>query len=108
MRHDRPACRPPRYRSMARTFGSGQFEWKRRRRLIYATLAFCLVSAIAILIGALRGLDTPLLSTLALAVFGLAGSTIGTYVFGAVWDDNGARQAQIDAEPEPDPEEKEA
>lgn len=103
----RPNHRGQRYRSMARTFGNGQFEWKRRRRLIYATLAFCLVSAVAILTGALRGLDTPLLSTLALSVFGLAGSTIGTYVFGAVWDDNGARQAHAYAEPDPDPDEKE-
>ncbi len=75
----------------------GQFEWHRRRRLIYATLAFCLVSGAALLIAGLSGMDSTLLTTLVVSNYGLVGTVIGSYVFGAVWDDKNARQAAQDA-----------
>lgn len=70
----------------------GQFEWKRRRRIIYATLIYCAVSTAAIQTAALFGVDTELLRTLAWNNFGLSGSVIGAYVFGAMWDDMNARK----------------
>jgi hypothetical protein len=69
----------------------GQFEWHRRRRLIYATLAFNLVSGIALLVAGLLGMDSTLLTTLTVSNYSLAGAVIGSYVFGAVWDDKNAR-----------------
>lgn len=72
---------------------ANNFEWKRRRRIINLTLGFCLITAGALLVAAVGGQDTQLLQTLALCTFGLAGSTIGSYVFGAVWDDKNARDA---------------
>jgi hypothetical protein len=71
----------------------GRFEWHRRRRLIYATLAFCALSAVAIEWAAFHGADSTLLTTLATLNYGLAGATIGSYVFGAVWDDKNAMDA---------------
>lgn len=67
----------------------GQFEWKRRRRIIYLTLAFC-----AAVIGwlVLFGADTALNNTIVTVLVVLAGSVIGSYVFGAVWDDANARK----------------
>lgn len=58
--------------------------WKNRRRVIFASLAFC-----AALIGylAFTGEDTRLNETIVIASFGLAGLVIGSYVFGAAWDD---------------------
>lgn len=79
----------------------GQFEWGRRRRLIYGTLAFCLLSAVAIQVAAHFGIDTALLNTIAAANYTLAGATLTSYVFGAVVDDKSARETGADlAKPE--------
>lgn len=77
----------------------GQFEWGRRRRIIYGTLVFCLTSAIAIQIAAHFGVDTALLNTIAAANYTLAGATITSYVFGAVVDDKSARESGVDVIP---------
>jgi hypothetical protein len=63
-------------------------SWKIRRRIIVATLIFCALVVIA-LTGATMflGVDTALAGTIALGCFGLAGSTVGSYIFGAAWDD---------------------
>ena len=71
----------------------GQFEWLRRRRLIYATLAYCAATATALLVAALRGMEGTLLNTLAVSAYSLAGSMLGSYIFGATWDDKNARDA---------------
>ena len=60
------------------------YPWRLRRLIIFATLGVCF-AGIAYL--TLKGADTRLNETLALGYFALAGSTIGSYVFGAVWHD---------------------
>jgi hypothetical protein len=61
-------------------------RWRHRRRIVYGTLIYCAlhVSGLAII-----GTDTPLRQQIALGLIALAGGTIGSYVFGAVWDDKG-------------------
>lgn len=59
-------------------------SWRIRRRIIVATLLFC-AGEIIYLTG--WGQDTDLASTIATGVILLAASVIGSYVFGAVWDD---------------------
>lgn len=76
----------------------GQFEWGRRRRIIYGTLIFCLGSAIAIQIAAHLGIDTALLNTIAAANYTLAGATITSYVFVAYADDKSARETAVAVE----------
>lgn len=74
----------------------GQFEWVRRRRLIYGTLGFCLTSAIAIQVAAHFGVDSTLLNTIAAANYTLAGATLTSYIFGAQQDDKSARECGAD------------
>lgn len=64
--------------------GDEKPSWKIRRRVVAATLLYC-----AITVGYLvyNGEDTKLNEAIATALILLAGSTIGSYVFGAVWDD---------------------
>lgn len=59
-------------------------SWKIRRRIILATLAFCAVCTVYLMVW---GRDTAVNETIALGLVGLAISTVGSYVFGAVWDD---------------------
>lgn len=59
-------------------------SWKIRRRIVIATLAFCAFCVSWIMI---RGDERSVLEVIVMCAFGLAGSTIGAYVFGAVWDD---------------------
>lgn len=58
-------------------------SWKVRRRIIVATLVFC-AGEIIYLTG--WGKDHELSRTIANGILLLAGSTIGSYIFGAVWD----------------------
>ncbi len=59
-------------------------SWTIRRRVIAATLLFC-----AAVVGwlAVEGPSTPLNETIANGLILLAGGVIGSYVFGAAWDD---------------------
>lgn len=59
-------------------------SWKIRRRIIVATLLFC-----AFLVGyvTIWGDARPVLEVVVIGAFGLALSVIGSYIFGAVWDD---------------------
>jgi hypothetical protein len=66
---------------VARNFGGA---WMHRRRIIYGTLVFCAFCIIYLLF---RGGDTRLNETIVSSAFLLAGGVIGSYVFGAVWDD---------------------
>ena len=66
-------------------------SWAIRRRVIFATLVFC---AFEILWITFMGADTAVASTIVLGAFGLAGSTIGSYVFGAVWDDKATNEVE--------------
>lgn len=63
-------------------------SWKIRRRVVVLTLAYCAVCTTFLVFATVWwGTDTALSGTIALGVIGLAGSTIGAYVFGAAWDD---------------------
>ncbi len=62
----------------------GRPSWKIRRRIIVATLLFCAGEIVYLTVW---GQDTDLAATIANGVLILAGSTIGSYVFGAVFDD---------------------
>ena len=64
---------------------AGQAPWRIRRAIIFMTLAFC---ATCITFIVLFGDDTRVNETVIVSCFALAGATVGSYVFGAVWDDN--------------------
>jgi hypothetical protein len=61
--------------------------WTVRRRIIVLTLIFCagLVTYITF-----KGTDTRTAETIVQSAFYLAGAVIGSYVFGAVWQDRQA------------------
>lgn len=61
-----------------------QGSWRMRRRIIICTLIFCALEAGYITI---FGTDTRLNETIVNAAYLLAGTVIGSYVFGAVMDD---------------------
>lgn len=60
-------------------------KWRIRRTIVIMTLVFC---ATCICYITLFGEDTRVNETILIGCFTLAGATIGSYVFGAVWDDN--------------------
>lgn len=60
-------------------------SWKIRRRIINTTLLFCASCVTYIMI---FGDDRAVNEVIVLGAFGLAFGTIGSYVFGAVWDDS--------------------
>lgn len=62
----------------------GRPSWKHRRRVVFGALFFC-AGAIGYLIGA--GEDTVLHRAIAEGLVMLAAGIIGSYVFGAAWDD---------------------
>ncbi len=75
--------------------------WTIRRRIIHATLVFS-ACVLIYLIG--WGGDTRLNETIATGLIALSGMTIGSYVFGAVWDDkNVLEKAGLEAYRDPDP-----
>jgi hypothetical protein len=59
-------------------------SWKIRRKLIICTLVFC-----AICIGYImyKGTDSRLYETIVTSAFSLAGAILGSYIFGAVYED---------------------
>lgn len=60
-------------------------SWKIRRSIILITLLFCAAIIIKII---WSGADTTTAQVALYGSFGLAGTVIGSYIFGAVWDDN--------------------
>ena len=66
-------------------------SWKFRRRVIFGTLSFCGANVAYLTVA---GTDTVLHQQIALALTGLAATVIGSYVFGAVWDDHSIRRNQ--------------
>jgi hypothetical protein len=59
--------------------------WGVRRIIIITTLALC--AFVVLRFTLFRADDTEVNSTLVMGAFTLAGAVIGSYVFGAVWDD---------------------
>lgn len=66
--------------------------WTQRRRIIRWTLAFCGAAVGYVIVWPGDAITAPVRSAIAMALVALAGSTIGSYVFGAVWDDHNARK----------------
>jgi zinc transporter ZupT len=64
-------------------------EWKRRRRIIHATLIYC---GAAVPVLTVWNPESILTQQTILALISLAGAVIGSYLFGAVWDDSNARK----------------
>jgi amino acid transporter len=77
-------------------------SWKVRRAIIFLTLIFC-----AFWIGYLvvAGEDSRLHETIAQGLLLLAASTIGSYVFGAVFDDKNVMNAEAAQQPTITPQE---
>ncbi|KKN63167.1 hypothetical protein LCGC14_0504370 [marine sediment metagenome] len=65
-------------------------SWKIRRRIVNCTLLFCAGCIGKIVL--MGGGDPATEQTALLALSALASTTIGAYVFGAVFDDNSARK----------------
>lgn len=59
-------------------------KWENRRKVIFLTLIFC---AFCILYVMFKGDDTRVNETIITFSYLLAGTTIGSYVFGVVWQD---------------------
>ena len=62
----------------------GRPSWKNRRIIIIGSLLFCAFCVAYIMF---QGNDTRVNETIALGCFYLAGAIIGSYVFGAAWQD---------------------
>lgn len=82
-----------RSRSSAISAPTGDFEWWRRRIAIAGVLLFCALGVGYLIV---FGNDTALHRDIANGLILLAGSTLGSYVFGAVWDDSSKRKAIVD------------
>jgi protein-S-isoprenylcysteine O-methyltransferase Ste14 len=65
-------------------------SWRYRRRIIHAVLAWC---AVFVPVMTWRYPESAIVSQAVIAAIGLAGGTVGSYVFGAVWDDNNSRKS---------------
>lgn len=75
-----------------RVLGTGSSAWKVRRRIVISTILWCAALISWILIFAM---SDSLRETGVLALAGLMSATIGSYVFGAVWDDNSIRETGV-------------
>jgi hypothetical protein len=62
----------------------GRPPWKIRRRIVIATLIFCAFCVLWIMF---RGTDRGVEEVIVMCSFGLAAAVIGSYVFGAAYDD---------------------
>jgi hypothetical protein len=60
-------------------------SWRIRRRIIHLTLLFCAFCISWVLI---VQDDRSVLEIVVMSAFALAATVIGSYIFGAVWDDN--------------------
>jgi hypothetical protein len=60
-------------------------EWKIRRRLIYGILMFCASTVVWVLLS--NDIRT-VAEMIVMSSYALGGTTISSYIFGAVWDDN--------------------
>lgn len=59
-------------------------SWKVRRRIIHLTLLFCMFCVLVVMFSAdVRSVA----EVIVVCAFGLGFATIGSYIFGAVWDD---------------------
>lgn len=68
-------------------------SWRVRRTYIKFTLLWC-GATVTVITGftVVTGRESSLLETIAIGVLTLFGSTLGSYVFGAAWDDQNKRR----------------
>lgn len=64
-------------------------NWAIRRRIVFVSLIYIALLVVYII---WRGTDTSLYQQVAVALIGAAVAIIGSYVFGAVWDDRSKRK----------------
>lgn len=62
----------------------GKPSWRIRRRIVVSVLIYC---SLIIAYMTIYGEDTELNRTISNGLIFLAGSTVSSYVFGAVWED---------------------
>lgn len=71
---------------------NNQFDWRKRRQVIYASLGFCGGIIITVLVYAVTHGNIQLLAEMASSAWLGALAIVGSYVFGATWDDLNARK----------------
>jgi hypothetical protein len=72
---------------MTQSRNAGKKAWNFRRKLVVATLCFCAGVVTKITIWGHESASIG--EALVTMAFGLSGTVIGSYIFGAVWDDRG-------------------
>lgn len=72
---------------MGKCRNENQAPWSFRRRVVVTTLLFCagVVTKVTVWGHQSEGIGEALVTM----AFGLAGAVIGSYIFGAVWNDKG-------------------
>ena len=70
---------------MRKCRNEGQKAWSFRRRVVIATLLFC--AGVVVKITVWSHQSDAIGEALVTMAFGLAGAVIGSYIFGAVWND---------------------
>lgn len=63
-------------------------SWKIRRRLMFSVMGFCAFAIVWVLYA---GVDSVVAQTTVTMSFATIISITGSYIFGAVWDDNNTR-----------------
>lgn len=63
----------------------GKAPWRLRRRIILSTLVFCAMCIAYIMVWGEH--DSRVHETIIIGSFGTGTAVIGSYVFGAIWDD---------------------
>lgn len=64
-------------------------NWKYRRRVVFGSLVYIATMVVYIV---WRGADSSLYRDISVALIGAGVAIIGSYVFGAVWDDRDIRR----------------
>lgn len=85
-----PSTLPKKYMDLGE-----QDAWKNRRRIVYGAILWSSALMSYILIATE---SNSLHETGVLALAGIFASTIGSYVFGAVWDDSNIRKTSVDTQ----------
>lgn len=67
-------------------------DWRKRRRVIYLSLAFCAGAVAFVLAFPGDAVAAPVRGQIAMALVALAASVIGAYCGFATWDDHNARK----------------
>ena len=68
-------------------------SWKIRRRFMFVVMGFCMA---VILMALLFRPDAGSSATVIMAAFGTITATLGSYVFGATWDDKNRAKSEAE------------